>query len=54
MSVFNGVENIVGKKCCLPAFFPFPTVLLKGFFLKVIKNSGLCGKGFKIGWLYGV
>ena len=31
------------RKCWLPAFYPFPTMYSKGFF--VGEKSGLCGKG---------
>ena len=26
------------RKCCLPAFFPFPKMFSKGFFLRAVKN----------------
>ena len=48
--VLKVVENIVRKhcgkrrKCWLPAFSPFLTILSKAFFLRVVKLSGLCGK----------
>ena len=32
------------RKCWLPAFSPFPTILSKAFFLRVVKMSGFCGK----------
>ena len=40
-------RNYCGKrrKCWLPAFSPFPTMLLKDFLFKTVKKkSGLCGK----------
>ena len=38
--VVRSLENIVvkGEKCWLPAFSPFPTMFLKGFFPRVIKS----------------
>ena len=40
ISVFDRVGNIMGKerKCWLPAFSPFPSMFLKGFFLMVVKS----------------
>ena len=31
-------------KCWLAAFSPFPTMLSKGYFLRVVKSRELCGK----------
>ena len=28
------------RKCCLPAFSPFPTMFSKGFFYRVVKSCG--------------
>ena len=41
ISVFNNIENIVGKgkKCWLPAFSPFPTMFSKGFFFRIINQA---------------
>ena len=41
------VENIEGKgeKCCLPAFFPFPTIIVKGFLFQGCQKLRLCHKG---------
>ena len=33
------------RKCCLPAFFPFPTTFSKGFFLRVVKSRDCVVKG---------
>ena len=35
------------KKCWQPAFSHFPTIFSKSI-IKVVKNSGLCGKGLKL------
>ena len=42
-SVFDTVEQIVRKrrKCSLPAFFPIPTMVSKGFVCRVVKNQGM-------------
>ena len=41
------VENIFGKrrKCWLPAFSPFPTMFLTGFFFRVVKSRDCVVKG---------
>ena len=46
ISLYNRIENTEGKrrKCCLPAFSPFPTVFSKVIFFRVLKKMGLCGK----------
>ena len=41
--VFGRVENIVGKGENA-GYQHFLTMFSKGFFLKVVKKSGLCGK----------
>ena len=33
--IFDGVKNTL-RKCWLPAFSPFPMMLSKGFFLRVV------------------
>ena len=40
--VFGWEENIYGKrkKCCLPAFSPFPTIFSKGFFFRAVNSRG--------------
>ena len=45
--VLNWVENIMGKKrkCWLQARSPFPTIFLKGFFLKIVKGCHYVVKG---------
>ena len=56
--VLGRVENIVGegKNAGYQHFSPFPTMISKGFYFKVVKcldcvvkssNTGLCGKEFK-------
>ena len=46
--VLDRTENIVGKGenagCWIPAFYPFPTMFSKGFFLRVVKKSEVCCK----------
>ena len=39
------IENIVGRKCWLPAFSPFPTMFSKGFFIRVVKSRDCVLKG---------
>ena len=36
------------RKCWLPAFSPFPTMFLKGPFLRDVKITGLCDKELTI------
>ena len=40
ISVFDGVENTVGngENCWLPTFSPFPTVIFKAFFVRLVKS----------------
>ena len=47
--VLGKVENC-GKrrKCWLSAFSTFPSMFSKGFFYKVVKKSGLCGRGLNL------
>ena len=34
-----------GKKCWLPAFFPFPIMFSKGLFLRIVKSRDCVVKG---------
>ena len=41
--LFRRVEN-TGRKCWLPAFFPFSIMFSKAFFLRVIKSQDFVAK----------
>ena len=38
-------QAVLGEKCGLPAFSPFPTMFSKGFFLKGVKSWDCVVKG---------
>ena len=40
------------RKCCLPAFSPFPTMFSKGFFFRVVKSRDGVVELNKGSWLY--
>ena len=45
ISVFNRIENYEKRrKCWLLAFFPYPTIISKAFFLQEGQKFGFCGK----------